>query len=506
MNISDSVSSSDANNERTTAHAYFMCLKRSRRDLLLFLSFYSLFAIVLRYCYPYPDITSDTGGYINAIHYGLLHGGMRPLGYSYFLKLIELTGAPQTLSLFLVQYIVHGVAMYFYYTTTVFLFSINGRYLRVVYLLFTLLFIPALYATNTLMADSLFTSLTIVLITLCLWLLHTRSMYLVAAIILFVFAAAMLRYIGLIYPLFVIAAILIAYRKSMLSLLLTVMVCLLAFVYVSWVKQGTKQDRGVEVFSAFGGWQKANNALHVIPHIDLSKATIDTKDEELLRIDTIVRVSYQNNKQYYPDDNSVSYYLMWLDSVPLTLAQNYYIYKEPDVDFFTMWNRCGVLFSDYAGLLVRDHFSEYFRYYIVNNTKRMLYPPEEILGYYADTTYSPIITTWFGWSAHDKIQPRYDFLRPFLQRMSGWYSLYWLLFIAVNIYLVILIKRKPAKLSSGWYNGVFLLCFFVWLYALASIYAAPVNLRFLLPVRVVIISLVFAMLQHIILSKQNAPA
>lgn len=490
------MSSSDADSEHHTAHAYFMHLKKSRREILVFLSFYTLFAIVLRYCYPYPDITSDTGGYINAIHYGFLHGGMRPLGYSYFLKFIELTGAPQTLLLFIVQYVVHCLAMFFFYSTTVFLFSINGKYLRAVYLIFTLLFIPALYAANTLMADSLFTSLTIVIITLCLWLIHTKKEYLVAAIVVLMFTAIMLRYIGLVYPLFVIAAILIAYRKSMLSLLLIVMVCLLAFVYVSWVKQATKQDRGVEVFSAFGGWQKANNALHIIPHIDIDNATIKTDNEELLRIDTIVRVSYENNKQYYPDDNSVSYHLMWLDSVPLTLAQNYYIYKEPDVDFFTMWNRCGVLFSDYADLLVRNHFPEYFRYYVVNNAKRMCYPPEEILGYYADTTYSPIITTWFGWGMDEKIEPRYDVLRPVLQNLSGWYTFYWLLFIAANIYLFVQVKLRRVLISSLWFRGVALLLFFVWLYALASIYAAPVNLRFLLPVRVVILGVVFALLQH----------
>jgi len=478
--------------------AYITWLKENRNKAYLFIAFHIVFAIVLRYCYPYMDLTSDTGGYINAIHYGFKQGSMRPLGYSYFLNFSAFGSGFGAQPVFWLQYITYCLSMFFFYSSTSHLFNISNKYISFAYLLVTILFVPGLYATNILMADSLFTSLTIVLITLCLWWIQSGNKYIFIIVILFLAATVSLRYIGFIYPAFIIVAILLTYRKSMQTVVYSLVIILLAYAYVEYVKHQTKKDRDVEVFSSFGGWQKANNALHVIPYIDLSKSTVNTNNTEILRIDTIVRITYPYNKQYYPDSWSVSYHMMWLDSVPLTLAQNYYIYKEPQVDFFTIWNRCGVLYSEYADLLMRDHFPEYFRYYLVNNAIRAFHPPEEILTQFPDTTYTPITNEWFGWAINADIQPRHDLMRPFLRNLSGYYSCYWILFLVANGYFIMQFRRKNISSSSTRFRLFILLFFFTWLYALASIYAAPVNLRFLLPVRVVIVGLVFAFIQHFV--------
>lgn len=466
---------------------YIKFIKTDKQTLYIFLGFHLAFAIILRYCYPYPDLKTDTGGYINWIFQGFLHGGPRPLGYSYFIDYVNGI-ASGTGAIFLAQYLIYCLAIFFFYTSTVYVFQINNTKLKYAYLTLTLLFIPGLYTTNLLMSDNLFTSLTLILITLCLWLVHRPMVGLLVPIIIFLVWIISIRYLGLAYPAFIIPIIFLAFRKKMVPIISSLVIVVVLYGYIQKIKRGTEEDQGVEIFSAFGGWQHANNALHVIPHIDLSTPAISSTDRDLLFIDSVVRYSYPINAHLYPDEHSTSYAFIWLDSLPLRMAFNYMMPRLNKGSYYGNWNEMGSKLQEYGSLLIKEHFPEYFRYYLVNNTIRTAHPPVEIFESF-DNPNAAVINQWFNMPEGLNTMPRYDFLRPVLRNLSPVYTFYWLLFLASSVYFGVMAWRKKIGTSSTLFKLILALWIFVIMYTAASIYGASVNLRFLLPLRPAIIVL-----------------
>lgn len=473
-------------------------VKANKIEAYVFIVFHLVFAVILRYCYPFPDITPDTGGYINIITEDFIHGGPRPSGYSYFIYYVN-AFASGTLLIFLTQYIIYCIAIWFFYSGVTYLLGIKDAYIRFTFLIVSIVFIPGLYTTNMLISDNLFTSLTLLLITFCMWLLHNPGKYLLIPIIILLMACIMLRYIGMVYLAVIIPVVLISYKQKVFAIAASFLIVVLVYAYTENVKQQTGNDLGVEVFSGFAGWQKANNALHIIPHIDISESAIgDDADNDILKIDTIVRMTYPFNKSHYPDFNSVSYDFIWSDSLPLRTAFWYQRLLAREESYYHNWNIAGVQFSEYADLLVKQHPKEFFRYYILNNTVRAFHPPVEVFESFADSVYTPVISDWFNLASGESIRPTNDFLRPLLRNLSVFYSFYWILFGISVMYIAVQLTRRKMNISSGHFKIVILLSVFTLVYLLASIYAAPVNLRFLLPVRVTILGLAFALIQRIV--------
>lgn len=482
-----------------TFRDYVDFIKADRKILYIFLAFHIAFAILLQYCYPYPDLKTDTGGYINWIFQGFLHGGPRPLGYSYFIDYVN-SIASGTGAIFLAQYLIYCLAIFFFYTSTVYLFHISNTKLKYTYLVLTLLFIPGLYTTNLLMSDNLFTSLTLILITFCLWLVHRPLVVLLVPIVILLLWIISIRYLGLAYPAFIIPVIFLAFRKKIVPIVSSLLIVVILYGYIQKIKRGTEEDQGVEIFSAFGGWQHANNALHVIPHIDLSEPAISSTDQDMLFIDSIVRYSYSINAHLYPDEYSTSYAFIWLDSLPLRMAFNYMMPRLNKGSYYGNWNEMGLKLQEYGSLLIKEHFPEYFRYYLVNNTLRTAHPPVEIFESF-DNPKAAVINQWFNLSDDLDTMPRYDFLRPVLRNLSPVYTFYWILFLVSSGYFGVMVWRKRIGTGSTLFKLILTLWVFVVMYTAASIYGASVNLRFLLPLRPAIVVLAIVAIGEIIQQK-----
>lgn len=494
------------NNALPELREYVKSLKQHKKELYVFIVFYLLFAVVFKYFYPYTDVTPDTGGYINWIPDDRVYGGPRPLGYSYFLAFAR-SVAIGSGTVFMLQYILYCVAVFFFYSTTVYIFRIQNKYIRYAYLLISLLFIPGLYTTNMVMSDNLFASLTLLLVTFCLWLLYKPAKYMLIPVVVILPCLIMIRYIGMIYPAIVIPVLFLSFKKKIVPAFASLLIILLVFGMVQKVKKGTKEEQGVEVFSAFAGWQSANNALHVIPHLDLSRSAIGkTEDRALRQIDTVVRGTYPYNEHLYPDDNSVSYLFIWLDSLPLRQAFRVYRNNNYDKGYYRNWNQVGAKFSEYAGLLIKEHFWEYFRYYLVNNTARVFDPPLDELKSFGNTSNSKLIPTFFSWKKSENIQPRQDFFRPLLKAAPFMFFLYWLFFFATVVYLVIQVVRHKQLIRSVAFKSAMFLAVFVLFYCAANVYGAPVVLRMLMPVRMLLVGTVIFAIQFYIRRRQEASA
>lgn len=464
---------------------------------LIFIAFHIIFAFILRYYYPYTDISSDSGSYIRTSFKNIefAYGGPRPLGYSNILGILHSTS---TAPVFIVQYMVYCISLFCFYFTLI--YFIRSRHLLFNYLLLAclIIFIPGLYMTNMLMSDSIFSSLTILIITLLIWVQHTgKAAFIIPMILITVFAVT-IRYIGFIYPALIIPVLYIAVRNKLHATLYSVLLVGSILLYVEHIRTATEEETGVRIFSGFAGWQKANNALHIVPHIDTSMPIVKTTDHEMLYFDTLTYLCYRFYGHVFPDSNEVTYDFIWNEESPLKIGMNYYGDKIKEYDYYTTWNKVSSRFNDYADLLIKQNFREYVRYYIYNNAKRTLHPPLEVLSAFADsaTIKGVVVTDWFDWKDNEQIYPRKDFLRPALLKMPTVYTFYWCaLFISIMMYLAFLIL-KPGIFKKPTFSITTLLIVFILIYTAASIYAAPVNLRFLLPLRPLMVALPF-ILAHV---------
>lgn len=485
---------------------YLNYVRSHKKELYIFICFHVVVAILLRYCYPNADVTPDSGGYINQIYQNFIYGSTRPLGYSYFIYFINSIGSG-TIMLFIAQYLIHCISTFFFYSSTCYLFNISTNWLRYSYLAVSVVFITGIYATNMVMSDSLFTSLTVILLTICLWLVYTRSKLLIIPLAIVLLWIISVRYIALIYPLFFIPVLLVAYSKKIVPVVASGIILIMIFGYTQKVKTGTERDQRVEVFSAFAGWQIASNAIHIIPHIDLSQALVTSDDIAIRRIDSLVRLSYKVNNYLYPDEKSVSYDFIWVDSLPLRMAFNYFKNTAiGETSYYSEWNKAGKAFNTYGNMLIKEYPKEFFKYYLLNNAVRTFHPPAEFFEGYADTTYSIVITKWFNWSDDKKMAPRHDILRPFLVKSPYFYSVYWVLFVvSIGYFMYCLLAGKISR-KQLYLKMLVLVAGFVLVYTAGSIYGAPVNLRFLLPLRLPIVLIVVLMINDFVNRRRNVGA
>lgn len=487
-------------NYKSELNKYKGQIKENKREGYTAIIFYLLTGAIIFLCYPYPDIMPDTGSYLNFVYPQISYGGPRPLGYSVFLSILRDIYAGTGL-IFFVQYIVFCLSSFFFYSSTVYIFSIDNLILRYTYLGISLVNIAGLYASNMMMSDSLFASLSLILFTLCLWAVHKPVKGLIIPIILLTTLIIPFRYIGMVYPVLVIPVLLLSYKNKVLPLLASAFIITFIFSYVNTVKEGTLKHQGVEVFSGFSGWQQANNALHVIPHINLETALVEQwENKDLVFLDRVVRKSYGHNGHLYPAANEVGYPFIWSDSLPLRIVFNSYRGNTDAAKrnkYYTDWNKLGLVYSEYGNLLIKQYFSEYLRYYLLNNAIRSLHPPIEIFESYNQMGDTHILKLFFGWESDYKFEPKKDIFRPVLLQLSWFYTFYWCLFGIAMLMLARVWLLKKGAADNKTIMMILLLILFALTYTAASIYGAPVNLRFLIVVRPILIGAFFIVL-HII--------
>lgn len=488
-----------------TMRSYLNYLSSNKRDTYIFIGFYLVVGILIRYCYPYLEFTPDSGGYINWIYPDFKYGGPRPLGYSYFLYWLKQISLGVGI-IFWVQYIIHAITMYWFYTTLLYLFNVRHRNLKYLFLAATLLFIPGIYVANMVLSDSIFTSMTILLVTSCLWLLYSANKLMLLPVLVLLLCLVATRYIGFVFPFIVVPVLFIAFRNKIIPVVATVIMFFLFVGYVQKVKDGTYEDQGVSVFSAFSGWQHANNALHVVPHIDLSEPIVkeSSQDYYLQQLDTAIRSSYPINSHLYPDAGAVSYNFIWLDSLPLRWMFLVKRAHNKEIPYYKDWNIVGEKYKKYGNLLIKKYFFKYLRYYIANNAIRACFPPLEVFKKFSIPKDFRVYKIHFRWKEEKNLLPRHDIFRPLLRISPFFYAFYWLLFIASAMFLIMQLKSKKLNYRSVTGKSVIVIGAIIITYAFASIYGAPVNLRFLLPVRVLILGMTFILANHYLSQREKA--
>ncbi len=478
--------------------------KSCRRILLASAVITIIYFILLRVLYPIGSFFWDSDPYIQAASLKL-EVSYRPLGYSNCLSFFHAISHSDCIVV-LAQYIANVIANLFLFFTLLYFFSLKKIYQVI---LFILLICNPLYVlySNYIISDAFFCSLSVVWFTVLLWIMYRpRWIYFFIQLVL-LYWLFLLRYNAIIYPFIVAVAYLLSKRsiwKKIISITITFLVII---EMINSITHKTEEATGIATFSAFGGWQLANNSMFALAHVNLDSAAFNTKTSKEICIfiknyfDTLKTKDSFNHDTVYMD-----FMWHWCWYSPLIKYWHYYIpryyaihppdkttdrlitswtatgpvywirRKQPQYDI-AEWIVMGPIFKEFATEVIKKYPVEYLRYFIWPNIKLYFHPPVELYNYYNDNvnTLGPIETAYYNFSSN-KIDQSHAGLLPILMGPWVW------LFPLINILFLLLVTAyyfTHGNKNDAWFNRclIFYLTFYLSNFLFVA-FAAPIYFRY----------------------------
>lgn len=350
--------------------------------------------VVFKYYYPFADFFTDSYSYISAAAQGDAIS-YRPIGYSFFLRLVHAVSASDTF-LVTLQYILVQGACLGLLITLVQRCALGPRASGV--LLAFLLLNPTIpYLCNYVSSDALFVGLSIIWLTVLMGMLRSPAWWrlvLQAVLLLVIFN---LRYVALFYPAVASLSFLLLRKRASALFKITGIVCSVGVVIccTGWIKSITYDKTGADIFSAFSGWQIANNALHMYPFLPVDTAGLPSPATAGLAQD--VRNYFARTGPLLLERGPVpTTEYMWERSSPLHRYMDTFRTRQ-HMSYFTAWNRVGPVFTEYGYFLVRRHPLAYIRYYVWNSAKTFFVSPLDVFAEYNEghPTVDMVAVRWF---------------------------------------------------------------------------------------------------------------
>ena len=236
---------------------------------------------------------------------------------------------------------------------------------------------------------------------------------------------------------------------------------------------------GKPQFSAFGGWQLANNALYMYEHVDSSeRKRLPARFAQLDRavrdhMDTISKVKLTK------EDSASNIFYLWSERGPL-IQYMIKTYKNDTITPpFKKWASLGPLYQDYAAELIRKYPLQYVKEFVWPNALKYAMPPPEFLEQYnmGQDSVGRLAKEWFHYSTQKVISQK---KKPLKIAQGAYYSLFAtlanaLLFICLaGLAIFAEFKNKANGLAK---TILIIVCF--WILNLGfSIAASPIVLRY----------------------------
>jgi hypothetical protein len=298
------------------------------------------------------------------------------------------------------------------------------------------------------------------------------------------------RYIALFYPAITLLAVFLTYFRvnKVRFLALSALQLAIFFGVISFTTWQTKRNIGVAVLSGFSGWQKANNAMHVLPYISLKPAEI--KDPGLRRMHAFILSN--NPPGLLPAKDSLVISYLWSPDSPLKKHLNQ-LRRSGKRPYLYYWHLSSVDFGKWGDFIIKKYPGLYFRHYLVPNARSLLNMPNEALFYFPP--YSEQMKNWFRCGECDDT-PKYTFFHRFLAATAS--KSFNLLWVFLVLSCVALCFRPKLSTTSRQYDMILLVSFFCIMYTAMSLYASPVVLRYLLAIRHSLLLVPFLLASHFV--------
>ncbi len=471
----------------STRFSAFLASRAIRLEIVLTVFLTVLISLFLLWVYPFPNTYADTGAYISVAETGKI-GNFRPPGYSWFMAGAHFI-TPNPDGLVILQTVLYFASSLFLYLTARYFFNRGSRLAwRIFY--FCLLLSPlSVYLCNFVISDSLFISLTNLWIASILWIVGTRKVAAVHWNTLLLLLLLQVRYIALFYPLITVLSLFAAYFKGakLRFFLLSALQTAVFAGVILFTTYETGKNIGVPVFSGFSGWQKANNAMHIVPHLKLDPKNI--QDPEIRKVHAFM-VTHTPPSLYPAPDSVVVTYLWSPFTAPKKLM--YRIWGNGTQPYLHYWHKTSIPLGRWGDYIIQSHPGLFLKHYIRPNFLFLFKMSNEALFIWPPP--SKQMTEWFG-CRNCAVAPRYSFFHDFLAATaSRSFNILWCLFV---LSLIALLFRSKLGCSREQYNMLLLVSFFCATYVVMSVYASPIVLRYLLVIRHSLVLLPFLIIIHL---------
>ncbi len=450
----------------------FLLEKDQLTELITGLVVFIVLMIVFQQYYPYTVLTGDSGDYILRAKERSM-GLFRPYGYSFFLYMLHSISDQ-------ISVIIYGQSILYFLSTSFLVFTVKFFFAgkKIVFRVFYFLMIfnlLALYSNVLLMSDSLFYSVSLIYIATLIWFYHTNKIWIFIVNLIILLFLLNIRYVALIYPiLYVLFFVITGFNRR--NIVLSIIPFILSFVFYKNVSSNMEKKSGINTFSGFSGWALANNALSVIPYIELE--VNDIKDPEVKYIHSFVK--------QFPDSLYTHKFIkgtgfMWNNKYAgkRILYNNIKTYNMP---YPQAWVKTGEMLSEYGKYLIFKYPWLYFNHFIIPNTINLF---KNYTIHYPNT-YKAVKLDFFKVPVqeHTYDDGLVNTINPIIKIVN---VLIWILFLAVTILFIF--KNSISSREKGIVKFIYA---FLLSYGFMSVISHPINnFRYIIPVYPLVILLAY---------------
>lgn len=469
------------NNSQTKKDNYWLFLfqKAQVTDWLTIIISAIIGYIFIRICYPTPATYSDAFSYVAAAAADQF-SIYRPFGYSAFLQLVHVF-SHSLQAVIVAQFVLYALAMGLFLLAIKRYYPIKQTWLRVVIEVVATLAPTCIYMLNALMSDALFCCLILIMLAMLLVVIYDNS-WLAAGIYLATFFACLfVRYSAMFFPLAFIPILVLA-GKPVLRWTTIVLTCILFAVFYQNITSNMQHVIHRKQFSTgFDGWQLANNAMHILPYIEDEQQPDDRRMRDL---HNFVQPQFNDLTIAATDSGRhVTAAFIWQSHFPL--KQYMYRYMQAtQTPYPIAWARLGGgLYADYGKWLIFHYPTLFWKYYLAPNIKDVFYPNTfmEMLGQYSEIPADQKdMASWFEMNTAQPHPAKYPVYKQSLKHVLPAIELItWCLFIVAVV--LIIIRRKTALATRPQRLAFSLLFVFGFVYYGTTTFAAPIVIRYWLP-------------------------
>lgn len=446
----------------------YLISKSIRTELVYYIVASVVVYIVFSILYPEPFMFPDSGSYVLSAYDPTAFNIYRPMGYSSYLSLVH--GISPSLGFMTgTTYFLHILSTLTLLFSARFLLGWGRRGVFVVITVCALFAPTALFATNFVMSDSLFASLTMLFLASALWILFLKNWWLIVAHLLLFWALYSVRYSGMLYVPISMLALLFSPlpRKTYYRILLAISPIVIASILFANVKSEYREHTGVDTFSAFNGWQLLNNASVLIPGARNVNPAIISDDEQ-------VRYLHEFFTQYpdsvFSTSMALSTSLMWSNTLPLKQFTFLMLEQNPKATYPAAWVNVGVIYEKYAKALIANDPMGYLTKYIAPSLATLV-KNQNITEQVNVVKNEPMYERYYGLS-YDTYTHSNQGLWDFFNTCRRWFNpLYWVLTIgAIASFLV---TNRRVMFSEPVARCGLLLIAFIVVYLIGSAVASP---------------------------------
>jgi len=349
--------------------------------------------IILRILFPRPSFYYDSYTYIEAAR-DKKTLSFRPVQYSEFINFFK-GFSTSDVALIAAQYFSNLIGNLLLFFTCTYLFNLN-KVNKII--LFVLIICNPLYLfySNYILTDSFFSALTIIWFVLLILIMYKPAGYLIFIQLFVLVVLFKLRYNAIIFPVFTALAVVLSKQKLWSKILSIGAGFILIFILIQKTIQKTDELTGIKTFSAFSGWQLANNALHVLRYEKIDTATIeDEETKDVLRYTQ----GFMDTSLYVQSFTNVTSDYMWNKQSPL--KQYIYIYSAKNFynSYFNTWTALGPVYNNFGKTVILKKPLSYIKHFVLPNTRAYFLPDLEAYNTYGQfsDTINPVATIFYNY-------------------------------------------------------------------------------------------------------------